>query len=68
MTTSTLSTTIGPPTHTPDQVDRAIRHIRQHVEQAPRPRPVPYQHGVLFREPAYADGEPYAQEDDEDDS
>ncbi|CAL9668618.1 hypothetical protein SUDANB145_07295 (plasmid) [Streptomyces sp. enrichment culture] len=35
----------------------------------PRPRPrrsaVPYEHQVLFREPVYTDGQPYAAQDDD---
>ena len=33
----------------------------------PRP-PIAVLHGDLFREPAYEDGEPYGQGDDEDDN
>ena len=50
---------------------QAARMIRNAVRQAtqtrePRP-PVPWQHHVLFREPAYTDGQPYATGDLEDD-
>jgi hypothetical protein len=46
------------------EVDRVVRRIREHVRQAPPPRPVPYERSALFREPAYRDGQPYADDDD----
>lgn len=53
------------------EVDRAVRRVLQHVRrvqpQLPVPqRPVPYRHSILFREPVYRDGQPYADDDIED--
>ncbi|GGS96804.1 hypothetical protein [Streptomyces violaceus] len=49
------------------QVGRMVGKAIRLAKQQPEPRPpVPYEHHVLFREPTYEDGKPYA-DDGEDD-
>ena len=48
-------------TPTPEAAQSAARALRQPATQRPR---VPWQHHALFREPAYTDGQPYADPDD----
>jgi len=50
-------------------VERAVQRFQASVKQARWPRPpLVHDHAVLFREPAYQDGQPYtdADQDDED--
>lgn len=44
----------------------ALARPTQPATAWPRPQLV-HDHGALFREPAYEDGQPYDQDDDEDD-
>lgn len=47
---------------------QAARLVRPAAPARPAPRPrsaVPYEHQVLFQEPAYTDGQPYAALDDD---
>jgi len=68
--TTTLHVTIGPDAakQIGGQVARAMRRygIPTTVRQ-PGPAVVPFRHTDLFREPVYADGQPYADDDLEDD-
>jgi len=67
MTTTTLHVAIGPDAvqQIGGQVARAIRRygIPTTVRQ-PAPAAVPFRHADLFREPVYADGQPYAEDQD----
>ena len=59
----------------PDVAAQVARRFGPAAEQAPasavaavsRPR-VPWRHNVLFQEPAYMDGQPYADDEDDDDT
>ena len=47
-------------------VARTLENVKTAIAtQGPRPL-LPFRHQDLFREPAYTDGKPYAQDDDED--
>lgn len=69
MTTTVEVRAAGEPKHIGADIDRTVRGILRRVRQAepqlPVPqRPVPYRHSALFREPVYADGQPYAEDED----
>ncbi|MBJ6623553.1 hypothetical protein [Streptomyces sp. DHE17-7] len=68
MTTAPLRVDTSRATTAARNIERAVHNLQTTLKRASWPRPpLVHDHRVLFREPTYQDGQPYADDLDEDD-